>query len=88
MSLAVRKGYQRMKEEGVKGSEKVGKKLDLFCAQFCPLHHVSLPFGHNFMSNHMKRGDPCFMGSGPSVFQRCSSSTAYTILTTSMILIC
>lgn len=26
-----------MKEEGVKGSEKVGKKLDLFCAQFCPL---------------------------------------------------
>lgn len=47
--LAVQNGHHRRKEEGVKGSKKVGKKLDLFSVSFLSeFHQASLPFGCNF----------------------------------------
>lgn len=49
MRLAVQNGHHRRKEEGVKGSKKVEKKLDLFSASFLSeFHQASLPFACNF----------------------------------------
>lgn len=35
--LGVQSGYQRIEEEEIKGGEKVGKQLGLFCVRFSPL---------------------------------------------------
>ena len=49
--LGGQSGYQRMEVEEVKGGEKVGKQLGLFCAQFSPLS----PWWTSLKSTHPKQ---------------------------------